>query len=57
MAEARVVAIDETFADPEFYGNSEPDTVRLLQEERDLLIREVEELMREWEEAEAELAE
>ena len=56
-AEARVVEIDKTFADPGFYDGTAPDVVRSLQEERDLLIREVEELMHEWEEAEAELSE
>ena len=56
-AESRVAAIDGTFGDPDFYGATPPEEVRALQDERERLRREVEELMGEWEEAEAELVE
>jgi chromosome segregation ATPase len=53
--EARLLAIDEEFADPEFYSRTPRAEVHRLQEERDRLQARIEALMTEWEGVEAEL--
>ena len=53
--EARLLAIDKEFADPEFYGRTPRAEVQRLQEERDRLQARIEDLMAEWEGVEAEL--
>jgi ATPase subunit of ABC transporter with duplicated ATPase domains len=54
-AEAAVAGIDEQFAQPGFFENTPPDTIRSLQAERARLESEVEQLMAEWERVEGQL--
>ena len=54
--ESLIAAIDENFADADFYRDTPPERMRELQEERERLSRELDEQMREWESVEAVLA-
>ncbi|MEZ4416477.1 MAG: ATP-binding cassette domain-containing protein [Gemmatimonadota bacterium] len=56
-AEARLSEIESTFADPETYARRAPEEVRLLDEERQALKRDVERLLAQWELLERELTE
>lgn len=56
-AEERLGEIDGAFADPGYFQTADPEEVRVLEEERERISREVDELMEEWEEVERALEE
>jgi ATPase subunit of ABC transporter with duplicated ATPase domains len=56
-AESRVADIDATFCEPDFFVHTPVDEVRALEEERARFQRAVADLMVEWEQIEAEVAE
>ena len=55
-AETRIAEIDGAFADPAFYGRTEPEDVRALETERAARQAELDELIEAWERVETELA-
>jgi len=55
-AEARIHEINEIFCDPAYFDRTPPKQVQRLEREQKEVARRVEELMREWEKAEEELA-
>ena len=56
-AESQIAAIEGVFSDPDLYAKTRPPDVGELQDERERLVQEIEELMEEWEAAEAKLLE
>ncbi len=55
-AESRIHEINETFCDPTYFDKTPPDKVRQLEAEQKKLKTRVDELMRDWESVEEELA-
>ncbi|HEY7214512.1 MAG TPA: ATP-binding cassette domain-containing protein, partial [Thermoanaerobaculia bacterium] len=57
QAEARIHAINEMFCDPTFFDRTSRDQVKKLENEQKTLSAKVEELMKDWEAIETEIAE